>query len=269
MAAPKKRSNRRNRTRRPSHARLGQHFFKSEKLAHQIVSSVGLQKQQSVLELGAGEGFFTNLIAPDVRSVTAVEIDPRLTTYLNQRFSDSKNVTIVRKSITSSIDFGDYDNVFGNIPFNRTADILRKVLQPPVRFNSCHLIVQTEAAYRLLGSGRPSEMALLAYPFVDVELGVSIPRWAYRPQPSVDTAPLHINTRNKPLISKLEYPAFLAFVRLVVNSGSRNLMRVVRRGISYPNWRRICAQIGIERNDSHGSLSPAQSIALFHAIRKH
>ena len=200
MAAPRKRGSRRNRTRRPSHARLGQHFFKSETLAHQIVSSIGLQKQHSVLALGVSEGFFTNLIAPEVRSVTAIEIDSRLITQLNRRFNDSKNVTITRKSITSNIDFGDYDVVFGNIPFNRTADIFRKVLQTPIRFGSCHLIVQTEAAYRLLGSGRPSEMEVLAYPFVDVDIGLSIPRWAYRPPPSVDTALLRIVTRNKPLV---------------------------------------------------------------------
>jgi len=200
MAAPKKRGSRRNRTRRPSHVRLGQHFFKSESLAHQIVSSIGLHKQHSVLELGAGEGFFTNLIAPEVRSVTAIEIDPRLVTQLNRRFCDSRNVTIARKNITSNIDFGDYDVVFGNIPFNRTADIFRKVLQTPIPFGSCHLVVQTEAAYRLLGSGRPGEMALLAYPFVEVSIGLSIPRWAYRPPPSVDTALLHIVTRNKPLV---------------------------------------------------------------------
>jgi len=159
-----------------------------------------LQKQHSVLALGASEGFFTNLIAPEVRSVTAIEIDSRLITQLNRRFNDSKNVTITRKSITSNIDFGDYDVVFGNIPFNRTADIFRKALQTPIRFGSCHLIVQAEAAYRLLGSDRPSEMEVLAYPFVDVDIGLSIPRWAYRPPPSVDTALLHIVTRNKPLV---------------------------------------------------------------------
>jgi len=269
MAVPKKRGSRRNRTRRLSHARVGQHFFRSETLAHQIVSSIGLQKQHSVLELGAGEGFFTNLIALEVRSVTTIEIDPRLLTQLNQRFNDSRNVTISRQSITSNIDFGDCDVVFGNIPFNLTADVFRKVLHTPVRFGSCHLIVQTEATYRLLGSGLPSEMAVLAYPYIEVDIELSIPRWAYRPSPSVDTALLHIYARSKPLIPRHEYLVFRAFVRLVVNSGSRNLMRVVRRGIPYPEWRRICANTGIERNDSHGALSPAQYVALFHAVKQH
>jgi 16S rRNA A1518/A1519 N6-dimethyltransferase RsmA/KsgA/DIM1 with predicted DNA glycosylase/AP lyase activity len=35
-----------------------------------------LQKHQSVLELGAGEGFFTSLISPDVRSIAAIDVDP-------------------------------------------------------------------------------------------------------------------------------------------------------------------------------------------------
>ncbi|HIF73217.1 MAG TPA: hypothetical protein EYQ61_11775 [Dehalococcoidia bacterium] len=76
MGSPKKRSRRRNRSRQPTHARLGQHFFKSGSVARQIIRSIRLQKHQSVLELGAGEGFFTSLISPDVRSIAAIDVDP-------------------------------------------------------------------------------------------------------------------------------------------------------------------------------------------------
>ena len=223
MADPKKRSRRRNRPRSRSHAQLGQHFFRSGAIARQIVRSLGLRKNDSVLELGAGEGFFTSLIAPEVRSIAAIDIDQELIVRLNARFQETSNVRILRKGITSTIDFGDYDVVFGNIPFNRTSDVFRKVIKPPVRFDSCHLIVQAEAAYRLLGSGRPTEMALIAYPFVEVRIGMRIPRWAYRPAPSVDTVVLHFRTRKAPLISRSYYRDFGSFVKAVMRSGKRKL----------------------------------------------
>ncbi len=247
MAAPKKRHSRRTRSRQIIHARLGQHFFNSGSLARQIISSIGLQKHHSVLELGAGEGFFTSLIAPEVGSITAIDIDPRMITRLNARFEHTKNVRIVRKGITSNIDFGDYDVVFGNIPFNRTADVFRKVIRPPTRFDSCHLIVQTEAAYRLLGSGRPTEIAVMAYPLTEIKLGMNIPRWAYRPPPSVDSVVLHITTRRTPIISRSESPAFVAFVKRVMRSGSRRLSRVIGNGVSYSHWRRMSAEAGIKQ----------------------
>jgi 16S rRNA A1518/A1519 N6-dimethyltransferase RsmA/KsgA/DIM1 with predicted DNA glycosylase/AP lyase activity len=268
MAAPKKRSRRRDRPRkRGSHAQLGQHFFRSGSIARQIVRSLGLRKSDSVLELGAGEGFFTNLIAPGVRSIAALDIDSNLIARLKSRFENTENVRIIHKGITSNVDFSEYDVVFGNIPFNRTADVFRKVFAPPVRFDACHLIVQTEAAYRLLGSGRPTQMAVLAYPLIDVQVGMKIPRWAYRPAPSVDSVILHIRARQTPLISQSDYPAFTMFAKMVVKSDIRKLSRVIGGGMSYSRWRRICESVGIAPTDSHVDLSMQQYVDLFRATR--
>ena len=266
MGAPKKRGKRRRPKRTPSQARLGQHFFVSGSIARRIIRSIGLRSHQTVLELGAGEGFFTRLIAAEVRSVTAIDIDPRLISRLNSRFKDTKNVTVIRKSITSTINFSNYDVVFWNIPFNRTADIFRKLSRPPVGFSSCHLIVQTDAAYRLVGTGPPSEMSLLAYPYLDARLGMSVPRWAYSPQPSVDSSVMHVRTRPAALVSTHDFRAFRAFVKNLLRSGTRNLWRVVGDDFSYSRWRQICARLNIKPSDSHLALNMRQHVELFDAI---
>ncbi|MDA1279771.1 MAG: methyltransferase [Chloroflexi bacterium] len=269
MGAPKRRSSGRRRSRTVSQVRLGQHFFRSRSVALRIIHSLGLKKNQTVLELGAGEGFFTELIAPDVESVTATEIDLRLISRLNSRFSNAGNVRVVRKSITSTIDFGAYDVVFGNIPFSRTAEIFRKVSRPPVRFSSCHLIVQTEAANRLLGVGRPTEMALLAFPFVEVHLGMKIQRWAYSPQPSVDTTVLHIRTRHEQLIAREYWRSYRAFVKNLLRSGSRKLSAVIGGNYSYSAWNRIRAQAGLRSTDSHLVMDMRMYVDLFNVIQAH
>jgi 16S rRNA A1518/A1519 N6-dimethyltransferase RsmA/KsgA/DIM1 with predicted DNA glycosylase/AP lyase activity len=87
-----------------------------------------LRQNHSVLELGAGEGFFIWMTAPNVRSLTAIEIDPQLITQLNARFKDFEGIRAIRRSMTSTVKFGDYDVIFGNIPFNRSADVLKKYL---------------------------------------------------------------------------------------------------------------------------------------------
>lgn len=267
MASPKKRNSRRNRSHKPRNAQLGQHFFRSTSIARQIVRSIGLEDYQNVLELGAGEGFFTKFLAPEIRALTAIDIDPQLIAQLRARFDDVQNVRGVRKGITSNIDYGEYDVVFGNIPFNRTADVFRKLIRPPIRFETCHLIVQTEAAYRLLGSGRPTEMALMAYPFVVVQTGINIPRWAYRPQPSVDSVVLHIRTRPNSLVSRHEYPEFVGFAKSLMRSGDRKLSRVIGNRLSYPAWRRLCDQLLIRPSDSHLALNMQQYVDLFLALK--
>jgi len=266
MPGPKKRGHRRYRQRTPIHARLGQHFFTSGSVADRIIRSMDLRQNHSVLELGAGEGFFIWMTAPNVRSLTAIEIDPQLITRLNARFKDFEGIRVIRRGMTSTVKFGDYDVIFGNIPFNRSADVFKKISRPPVGFKFCYLIVQTEAAYRLLGSGRPTELAVLAYPFIDVRMGVNVPRWAYDPPASVDSIPLHAVAGQSPLVSRRNYPAFRTFVKTIIHSDIRKLSRVIGSHISYPRRRQICAQVNIETSDSHLALSMPQYVALFDAI---
>ncbi|HIN14337.1 MAG TPA: hypothetical protein EYM69_01695, partial [Dehalococcoidia bacterium] len=103
MPGPKKRGHRRYRQRTPIHARLGQHFFTSGSVADRIIRSMDLRQNHSVLELGAGEGFFNWMIAPNVRSLTAIEIDPKLITRLNARFKDFEGIRVIRRSMTSTV----------------------------------------------------------------------------------------------------------------------------------------------------------------------
>jgi 16S rRNA A1518/A1519 N6-dimethyltransferase RsmA/KsgA/DIM1 with predicted DNA glycosylase/AP lyase activity len=269
MGQIKKRQHKRKGSRTLAQARLGQHFFTSKSIAKKIVGAMNLNNQQVALDLGAGEGFFTNLIAPEVKFITAIDIDKVMVSRLNERFRDSANVKVVGKSIKSAIDFGKYDVIFGNIPFNSTAEIFRKIVKPPIRFKSCHLIVETDAAYRLVGSTRPTEMALLAYPNLEIELGMSVPRWAYSPQPAVNTSVLHFRARKSGLISSQDAKDFRLFVKAVIRSGSRKLYRVLGDGISVVGWRNMCARANVGANDSHLDMVPEQYVALFLEIAHH
>jgi 16S rRNA A1518/A1519 N6-dimethyltransferase RsmA/KsgA/DIM1 with predicted DNA glycosylase/AP lyase activity len=263
MPTPNTRSHRRF----PKHAQLAQHFFTSGPTADRIVDSLGLTGSEKVLELGAGKGFFTERLAKTCSSLTALEIAPDLVAALRTRFGKYPNVKIVRKSITSKLNLDRFDVLFGNIPFNRTAEILRRVCHHSARFNSCHLLVQTEAAYRVVPSARPTEMAVLAYPYVDARIGFRVPATAYSPPPSVNTAVLHILRRPRSLVRHEDARDFQTFVRQIFRSDVNRLSKVIGRDLSYKRWKSICQRVGIERDASHLSLDPAKYVELFDALR--
>jgi len=64
--------------------RLSQSFLRDDNIARKIVLAADLQKTDIVLEIGAGHGILTRLIATEVRQVIAVDIDPAMIAILEK-----------------------------------------------------------------------------------------------------------------------------------------------------------------------------------------
>ena len=70
--------------------RLSQSFLRDDNIARKIVLSADLQKTDIVLEIGAGHGILTRLIAPEVRQVIAVDIDPAMIAILEKELGQGQ-----------------------------------------------------------------------------------------------------------------------------------------------------------------------------------
>src|SRR2546423_9841161 len=75
---------------------LGQRFLVDRAVLAAIVDAAELSADDEVLEIGPGPGVLTAALAARVRSVTAVEVDPRMVALLEQTLAGQKNVTIVQ-----------------------------------------------------------------------------------------------------------------------------------------------------------------------------
>jgi len=78
---------------------LGQNFLIDPIHRARIVGSAGLTRDDVVLEIGAGDGSLTALIAGQAGRVIAVELDDRLIPVLQARFGANSRVTVVRGDI--------------------------------------------------------------------------------------------------------------------------------------------------------------------------
>ena len=77
----------------------GQNFLIDNNIANNIIKAASLSPQDEVLEIGPGKGILTKLIQPQVKHLTAVEIDPVLAQQLKHYFSfhNINNVEIVNE----------------------------------------------------------------------------------------------------------------------------------------------------------------------------
>ena len=80
---------------------LGQNFLRDKNVLRKIIAAANLTADDTVLEVGPGEGILTEALAQSAGRVIAVEKDKNLAALLKKKFKDSKSVEIVEGDILS------------------------------------------------------------------------------------------------------------------------------------------------------------------------
>src|SRR6185369_1383481 len=116
-------------TRQHKRISLAQNFLTSPKLVYRLVGMSTIGRSDTVYEIGPGNGIITAALARVAGRVIAIEKDPELVRRLRERFRVVDNVEIVEKDFLaySFCTRSEY-KIFANVPYNQTAQILRKIL---------------------------------------------------------------------------------------------------------------------------------------------
>jgi 16S rRNA (adenine1518-N6/adenine1519-N6)-dimethyltransferase len=175
---------------------LGQNFLVDDGALAQVASAADIGAEDVLLEIGAGVGSLTRLLAACARRVIAVEIDPLLISLLRAALSSFPNVTLVQgdiltlpvEDLVGNAALGNY-KVAANIPYYITSAIIRRLVESSVSPSLMVLTVQKEVAERICA--QPGKMSLLSlsvqYYGTPAIVG-RIPAEAFYPAPKVDSA---------------------------------------------------------------------------------
>lgn len=181
---------------------LGQHFLHDSHILEEIVRISGAADTDGVLEIGAGAGTLTRRLSCRARQVLAVEVDRSLIPVLEESLTDLPNVRVrfgdfLRVpwgEITDSLGEGSV-RVVANIPYAITTEIVERLLQARPMPVSATLLVQKEAAQRMLavpGGKDYGPLSVCMALYTQSTLAMEVPPSAFVPPPHVDSAVLHI-----------------------------------------------------------------------------
>jgi len=198
--------------------RLGQNFLIDPALRDRLAEAAGKQSDE-VVEVGAGVGTLTIALADRHSHVTAVELDRTLTPALRGGAAGRDGVDVVESDILK-LDLGQrYSDgegvVVGNIPYNLTGALIRKVLDRPPRPRRLSLVVQKEVAERWTATTGASLATVAVQVFAEARLGFTIPAAAFTPEPRVDSALVLLEVRDKPAVDVPDMDAFFRLVEAV------------------------------------------------------
>jgi 16S rRNA (adenine1518-N6/adenine1519-N6)-dimethyltransferase len=185
--------------------RLGQNFLVDQHALRKIIQAANLQKDETILEVGAGLGSLTQLLAQSVKEVMAIEFDKRLIPALRAVLQNSQNVRIIEADVLK-LDIEELVNrsaysVVANIPYYLTSALIRKLLEVPNRAERIVLTIQREVAERILAPpGKYGLLTLSVRMYGDPHIAGIIPASAFYPKPKVESAILSIQLPTSPRV---------------------------------------------------------------------
>ncbi|MCH7734848.1 MAG: 23S ribosomal RNA methyltransferase Erm [Chloroflexi bacterium] len=248
-----------------------QHFL-HRGLAADLVARSSLSHRDHVVEIGAGRGVLTAELAGRCGSITAIEIDPALCRRLRDRFRGTPSVRIVEADfLLAQLPDAPY-KVFSNVPYSRTADIVRHLRDAGRPPNEAMLILQTEAAGRFAGhpAGVETRQSLLLKPWWHVEVIRRLARTDFDPPPSVDSAVLWMARRGTPLVSPAEERRYQRLVHEAFGATGTDVAAGLQKFLSRTQITRLAHDLGFRITDKPSSLTFDQWLGVFryYALQK-
>lgn len=190
-----------------------QHFLRSPALVKELIGHSNIKKTDTILDIGAGSGIITTALASRVNNVIAVENEPVAAKKLRTNIEGFSNITVFEDDfLAMELPPVPY-KVFANIPFQMSADIVRKLTSSESMPSDIYLVVQLQFARKLLiGTDQFTGMlgAQLS-PWWATKIRRPLQRTDFWPHPNVDTALVHLEKRNDVLIPMSQRAPFWSF----------------------------------------------------------
>lgn len=165
--------------------KFGQNFITNYELVNKLVSKSGIHENELWLDVGSGKGIILNELLKYTSNVVGIELDKNLYLKLKDRF---QNIEIVNTDFIS-YEVGKEYRIFSNIPFNHTADIMKKLLEDN-NFKGGYIVMQLEAFFKFAGESAKkhnSFQSILWNMFFDISKVHAFDRHDFNPSPGVHT----------------------------------------------------------------------------------
>ena len=179
--------------------RMGQYFLRDLGWRKRILATLPAGPPRTWIEIGAGHGEITELLARTDRRVIAIERDPLLAQSLREKIAaepdDWPNVEAVSGDVLKQ-DFAkvlgsERFRVYGNLPYYITSPILHHLFDYADQIASIHIIIQLEVAQRMVAEPGRREYGYLSVAcqfYTEPRIALKLPPGAFGPPPKVDSA---------------------------------------------------------------------------------
>lgn len=262
--------------------RFGQNFLIDGNLMRRVAEVAELSPHDLVLEVGAGTGGLTDLLAAGAGSVICVEIDTVLFSIVTERFRQVPAVRLIqgdvleskhriRADVVEAIQAfrggsGGEVKLVANLPYQVATALVLNLLVDFPQVRRLVFTVQAEVGERLVarpGGKAYGPLAIVSQLTCDVATVARIGPQSFWPRPSIDSVLLRLDRRDSDLIAASSLKAFATFVRAVFEHRRKTIRSALGYVVDEDTRDRVCQDIDATRRPE--SFSVAEWVAMFHA----
>lgn len=197
----------------------GQNFVIDANTVRSIVKHAGITEQDDVVEVGPGLGSLTLALLEASKSVTVIEIDPKLaellpTTIKRKASENASKLNIVQQDALTVTSLPiNPTALVANLPYNVSVPVIIHLLTQFPSIKRVLVMVQAEVADRLAagpGSKIYGVPSVKARWFGDVKKVATIGKNVFWPAPNIDSALVLIERHQTPLAEIAQTELFAA-----------------------------------------------------------
>jgi 16S rRNA (adenine1518-N6/adenine1519-N6)-dimethyltransferase len=198
--------------------RLGQSFLVDNNITSRIVDASKINDGDTVVEIGAGLGAMTAMMAPRVA-------------VLREELKDVSNVDIIHEDVLR-YDFSEPTcggiriKVIGNIPYNVSSQIVFRLIEFREHISSATLMFQKEVADRIAAPPGTKEYGILSVivtMYAAAAKVMTVPATCFYPRPKVDSAVLKMDMRDGLLYPIENHDVFIETVKTAFSKRRKTL----------------------------------------------
>jgi 16S rRNA (adenine1518-N6/adenine1519-N6)-dimethyltransferase len=180
----------------------GQNFLCDPNVTRKVVAAAALDSDDVVVEIGPGFGALTFGLAKAARHVVAVELDGGVARAFRAEYGDPEGITLVEgDALDLELQGLAADHrvaalvVVGNIPYNVTSPLIRKLIDASTVVSRAVLMVQSEVCDRIAsgpGDAAYSSLSVVTRYHAEVRRLLTVRRTCFYPRPKVDSGVVEI-----------------------------------------------------------------------------
>ena len=261
---------------------MGQNFLSDPSTAETIISRAHLSSEDVVLEIGAGLGALTTVLARVVKKVYAVEKDRQLiellkTELLANRISNCEVITknILQMDLHAITDtVGHKITVIGNLPYGISSQILIKLIQSRNAIERAILMFQKELAQRIAaqpgGRDYGRITAMLRY-CANIRILADIKSAVFYPPPKVDSTVIETRFKSTAMYGLHDEAMLFAVIKAAFGNRRKTLKNALAAsglGIDARSALEALQSAGIDPSRRAETLKPAEFVSLEISLRK-
>lgn len=258
---------------------LGQHWLADRRLLRRIASAADFSDEDTVVEVGAGTGSLTELLARRASRLIAVEVDRALAERLRRRFRERPNVSVLAADALSLppeellVQGGGRLPyvVVGNLPFSIGTAIVRHFLYATVQPRWLVVTLQAEVAQNIAaGPGRMTYLSVEVQLLAQARILFYLPPQAFRPPPKVRSAVLRLDVLDGPEVEVDDREAFLRLVQGGFAAPRKHIRNSLALGLDLPPTEAegLLSQAGIDPARRPADLGLEEWARLYMAYRR-